>query len=57
MSSDLPWLFKENNSVDGVMNKHLQFSPFKFQGQKRHSTDAGVQTEPVTVAPAAEKAK
>ncbi len=30
---------------------------FKFQGQKRNSTDAGVQTEPVTVAPAAEKAK
>ncbi|XP_054868963.1 breast carcinoma-amplified sequence 1 isoform X7 [Amphiprion ocellaris] len=30
---------------------------FKNLGQKRHSTDAGVQTEPVTVAPAAEKAK
>ncbi|XP_049922141.1 breast carcinoma-amplified sequence 1 isoform X9 [Epinephelus moara] len=30
---------------------------FKFLGQKRNSTDAGVQTEPVVVAPAAEKAK
>ncbi|XP_044208753.1 breast carcinoma-amplified sequence 1 isoform X11 [Thunnus albacares] len=30
---------------------------FKALGQKRHSTDAGVQTEPVVVAPAAEKAK
>lgn len=30
---------------------------FKILGQKRNSTDAGVQTEPVTVAPAAEKAK
>ncbi|KAM4563913.1 breast carcinoma-amplified sequence 1 isoform 5-T5 [Odontesthes bonariensis] len=30
---------------------------FKNLGQKRHSTDAGVQTEPVTVAAAAEKAK
>ncbi|XP_072223197.1 breast carcinoma-amplified sequence 1 isoform X2 [Leuresthes tenuis] len=30
---------------------------FKNLGQKRHSTDAGVQTEPATVAPAAEKAK
>ncbi|XP_041860830.1 breast carcinoma-amplified sequence 1 isoform X4 [Melanotaenia boesemani] len=30
---------------------------FKTLGQKRHSTDAGVQTEPVSVAAAAEKAK
>ncbi|XP_051281190.1 breast carcinoma-amplified sequence 1 isoform X11 [Dicentrarchus labrax] len=30
---------------------------FKILGQKRNSTDAGVQTEPVAVAPAAEKAK
>ncbi|CAK6971906.1 breast carcinoma-amplified sequence 1 isoform X22 [Scomber scombrus] len=30
---------------------------FKNLGQKRHSTDAGVQTEPAVVAPAAEKAK
>ncbi|XP_039656287.1 breast carcinoma-amplified sequence 1 isoform X9 [Perca fluviatilis] len=30
---------------------------FKHLGQKRNSTDAGVQTEPVPVAPAAEKAK
>ncbi|XP_069567020.1 breast carcinoma-amplified sequence 1 isoform X10 [Brachyistius frenatus] len=30
---------------------------FKNLGQKRHSTDAGVQTEPMTVAPAAEKGK
>ncbi|KAL7399519.1 hypothetical protein ABVT39_025819 [Epinephelus coioides] len=30
---------------------------FKFLGQKRNSTDAGVQTEPVVVAPPAEKAK
>ncbi|KAK9515122.1 hypothetical protein VZT92_025791 [Zoarces viviparus] len=30
---------------------------FKSLGQKRNSTDAGIQTEPVTVAPAAEKAK
>lgn len=33
------------------------FSPIEFQGQKRNSTDAGVQTEPVAVAPAAEKSK
>ncbi|XP_070695483.1 breast carcinoma-amplified sequence 1 isoform X2 [Pempheris klunzingeri] len=30
---------------------------FKIRSQKRNSTDAGVQTEPVAVAPAAEKAK
>ncbi|XP_056280041.1 breast carcinoma-amplified sequence 1 isoform X5 [Pseudoliparis swirei] len=30
---------------------------FKVLGQKRNSTDAGIQTEPATVAPAAEKAK
>ncbi|XP_034733253.1 breast carcinoma-amplified sequence 1 isoform X6 [Etheostoma cragini] len=30
---------------------------FKHLGQKRNSTDAGVQTEPAPVAPAAEKAK
>ncbi|KAM7405238.1 hypothetical protein PAMP_012514 [Pampus punctatissimus] len=30
---------------------------FKILGQKRNSTDAGVQTEPVVVAPAAEKTK
>ncbi|XP_068454750.1 breast carcinoma-amplified sequence 1 isoform X3 [Clinocottus analis] len=30
---------------------------FKILGQKRNSTDAGIQTEAVTVAPAAEKAK
>lgn len=44
------------------MNKHswlfMIFGlPFKFQGQRRNSSEAGVQTEPVTVTPAAEKAK
>lgn len=33
------------------------FSFLQFQGQKRHSTDAGVQTEQTTVAQAAEKTK
>lgn len=62
MRSDLEWiagLLKEkSSSVDTVMNKHSQcFPPIEFQGQKRNSTDAGVQTEPVAVAPAAEKSK
>lgn len=56
MSSDLAWMWKWSSTVDTVINKHLPFSPFKFQSQKRNSTDAGVQTEPVTVAPA-EKTK
>lgn len=40
--------------VVNIVNEKI-FSAFKFQ--KRHSTDAGVQTEPVAAAPAAEKAK
>ncbi|XP_071333438.1 breast carcinoma-amplified sequence 1 isoform X8 [Trachinotus anak] len=47
-AANVPRKLEKRNSI------HLFF---KNLGQKRHSTDAGVQTEPVTVAPAAEKAK
>ncbi|KAM4609777.1 breast carcinoma-amplified sequence 1 isoform 2-T2 [Polymixia lowei] len=47
-SANIPRKLEKRNSI------HLFF---KNLGQKRHSTDAGVQTEPVTVAPAPEKAK
>ncbi len=54
MGSDLTWMTQ--HSTADTVEEFTVFS-FKFQGQKRNSTDAGVQTEPVTVAPAAEKAK
>ncbi|XP_044066635.1 breast carcinoma-amplified sequence 1 isoform X20 [Siniperca chuatsi] len=47
-AASVPRKLEKRNSI------HLFF---KNLGQKRNSTDAGVQTEPVTVAPAAEKAK
>lgn len=47
-AANVPKKLEKRNSI------HLFF---KNLGQKRHSTDAGVQTEPVVVAPAAEKAK
>ncbi|XP_056129526.1 breast carcinoma-amplified sequence 1 [Lampris incognitus] len=47
-SANIPRKLEKRNSI------HLFF---KNLGQKRHSTDAGVQTEPVIIAPAPEKAK
>ncbi|XP_070766662.1 breast carcinoma-amplified sequence 1 isoform X2 [Enoplosus armatus] len=47
-AANVPRKLEKRNSI------HLFF---KNLGQKRNSTDAGVQTEPVTVAAAAEKAK
>ncbi|XP_029911523.1 breast carcinoma-amplified sequence 1 [Myripristis murdjan] len=47
-AANVPKKLEKRNSI------HLFF---KNLGQKRHSTDAGVQTEPVVVAPAPEKAK
>ncbi|KAM7411264.1 hypothetical protein PAMA_021314 [Pampus argenteus] len=45
---------KEPRKLEKRNSIHLFF---KTLGQKRNSTDAGVQTEPVVVAPAAEKTK
>ncbi|XP_078111930.1 breast carcinoma-amplified sequence 1 isoform X4 [Sander vitreus] len=47
-AANVPRKLEKRNSI------HLFF---KHLGQKRNSTDAGVQTEPIPVAPAAEKAK
>ncbi|XP_059189995.1 breast carcinoma-amplified sequence 1 isoform X4 [Centropristis striata] len=47
-AANVPKKLEKRNSINLL---------FKILGQKRNSTDAGVQTEPVVVAPAAEKAK
>lgn len=46
-----------NGSGNTVVINHQTYFPAEFQGQKRNSTDAGVQTEPAVAAPAAEKSK
>ncbi|XP_034392415.1 breast carcinoma-amplified sequence 1 isoform X2 [Cyclopterus lumpus] len=48
---------KTGGDATNAPKKQEKRSFFKILGQKRNSTDAGIQTEPVTVAPAAEKAK
>lgn len=47
----------QSHSGNAAMINHPTYFPVEFQGQKRNSTDAGVQTEPVVAAPAAEKSK
>lgn len=47
----------QSHSGNAAMINHQTYFPVEFQGQKRNSTDAGVQTEPVVAAPAAEKSK